>query len=229
MKKISGILLIIIGILFMLDIQGIIHFNFSYYLFSWRSIVFFIAMIQIFRDKHDWGNWLFLYFALLINIPRISHYNFSELLSWTFPLGLILLGIMSMRSKNITLNKKPDIKIYDSDSFPKEYFLKTHYLGIKGKLTNVIISMTFSKIIIDLRDSHVDIMNPPCIQSTAFFTSYTFIVPPIWKIQTKGYQLFSIMKDSRNSSLIKINSDESHNLSLKIMNIFSSIEIQSHE
>ncbi len=213
----------------MLDIQGIIHFNIFHNLFSWKSIVLFIALFQFLRDKQDKGTWLFLYFAFLINIPRVSYWSFSELLTWTFPLGLIFLGILSLGKNDITQSKKFDINSFNIESMPKKYFLKTNYLALKGHLSNLFLSIILSKITIDLRDCQMDILNPPIIQSTSIFSSYTLIISPICKIQTNGYQLFSTLKDTRRSSLIKINSSESHNLSLQIMNIFSYIEIQSHE
>ncbi|MCK5537484.1 MAG: hypothetical protein KAI79_11705 [Bacteroidales bacterium] len=223
-----GIFLILIGGFFMLDSFIFENTIILTYLLSWRSIILMIALFNIYKNIYSLSEWLFLYFALLVNVPRFTHWYMGELFGFTFPIILILYGLL------ILINKGNNGKLYskileiNSDDLQESHILtKKDYL-LKGQLSDKKLSFLFSSVTLDLRELDYHTNQKIVFDNTHIFSKITIMLPIDWIINTNDTQIFSGTKNNiksinRNKS---INIDGCH-LYLRNYNIFSKVEILS--
>ncbi len=108
-----GIVLIILGTLFLLRNLDLIPFNILNYMFSWQGILIIIGSVML-ASRPDKSNGLVLItIGIFFMIPNIWHIPGFQMRTW-WPLILIVLGLVIMAGWNGYQNKA--MKDKDNDS-----------------------------------------------------------------------------------------------------------------
>lgn len=191
-----GIVLILIGGLFLLDNLDIIYFNFPRIIFSFPMILIILgAIIMINSGKKIFGAVIFTFGAFLM-IPRIFpwiHFNASII----FPIIIILLGILIItrrrnhygtskynifhgsKGDNLTADRIDEISIFGGG---EKIINSDNFQG--GNVTSI-----FGGSEIDLTNCKLA-PGENVIDVLAIFGGNTFIVPKDWNVQTDVFPMF---------------------------------------
>jgi predicted membrane protein len=230
-KFILGIILIIIGILFMLDTMNIISISISYYLFSWKTFLIFLGIIFLTNKERKNSGIILITIGILFWLPSIFGFNirFSQVF---WPSLLIVLGfILITRRNGFKFNNKINDE-NDSGKTLDENYLND--LSIFGGSRKVIYSKNFKggTITSVFGSSEINMMNADIgdngcvIDIFTLFGGTTLKVPNDWKIQIDAVSVLGSINDKRNVKPSDFN--PSKLLVIKGMVIFGGTEIKNY-
>jgi predicted membrane protein len=228
-----GIILVLLGGLFLLDNLDLIYFNVPRIIFSFPSILIILGtIIMINSRKKNFGILLFLLGVFLL-IPRIFpwiHYSSSIV----FPIIIILLGVF-------IITRRRDYKT--SQGFNAFHHEKANNLSadrideiaIFGGGEKIVSSENFrgGNVTSIFGGSEIDLTNcklaegENVIEILAIFGGNTFIVPKDWNIRTDVFPLFGGFSNKiyRDPTIVV---DKDKTLLIKGVVIFGGGEIKSY-
>lgn len=211
-RTILGILLVLIGILLFLDNLGIIP-GLPQYLFTWPSLFFLIAIINLISGNRG-GALIFGSVGAFLVLQRNVDIDFQ--VYW--PLILVIIGIailLKRRADNVNAEIGDryfdDINIFGGST--KRF---TSQILDGGKSTNI-----FGGSEIDLRDALP--RDGATLRVFTMFGGCNIIVPAHWNVEVDATSIFGAFEDKRDTSLEK----SEFTLYIKGVTIFGGGEIKS--
>lgn len=104
-KFIFGILLIVIGILWILNNIGYISIEIPDYIFSWQSILILIGLIILINNKDKFGGLLLIAIGTYFLLPDIfPEFTYKKMWEFFIPFLLILFGLSLIFKRNKNKN-----------------------------------------------------------------------------------------------------------------------------
>lgn len=227
-KLLTGILIITLGVLYLLHIQGV---KIPFKIFSWPVILICIGIVIL--VKHDFKK---LAGYILVGIGGVYLLddlpNFSIDTRLVFPIIVILIG-MNIMYKALTRNnsRKDSTIIFDDDKemTSEQYFESNVIFGgaEKSIVTNDFqgakIGSYFGGTELNMMKS--DIKEKAVIEMNTWFGGTSIIVPNDWQVKNDVMTLFGGVEDKRSVELI---TDSNKVLILKGNCIFGGVEIQNY-
>lgn len=189
---IFGIILIVLGGLFLLDNYGIMEFSIPNFVFRWQSILMILGALLIISSQNRSAGIILIVIGFLGYLPQY------------WPVLLILLGLLVIlknnnRAKNFinvdfNINKNSE----DSDNYIND-------VAIFGGSKKVIQSSNFKggKITAIFGGSEIDLYDCTLadgvnyLDIAAIFGGTTLYVPKDWKVEIDLIPIFGGFSDSR--------------------------------
>jgi predicted membrane protein len=191
-----GIILILLGGLFLLDNLDIIYFNVPRIIFSFPALLIIFGIILIINSRRkNFGILLFL-LGIFLLVPRIFpwvHYSSSIV----FPIIIILLGIFIITRKR-NYDSSRGFNAFHHERANNLSADKIDEIAIFGGGEKIISSENFQggNVTSIFGGSEIDLTNCKLapgvnvIEILAIFGGNTFIVPKDWNIRTDVFPLF---------------------------------------
>ena len=104
-RAILGLIVVVVGILFLMDNFNILDFPVRHYILSWKTLLIVIGIAMLASGKKNAGGIVLIGLGIIFWLPSIFEYQFTiKQIFW--PSVLIIIGFV-MLSKVRNLNDKP--------------------------------------------------------------------------------------------------------------------------
>ncbi len=110
-----GIVLIIIGALFLLRNLDLISFNILHYMLTWQGILIIIGAVMLASRPDKSIGLILITIGIFFMFPHIWHIPGFNMRLW-WPVILIVLGLVFMAGRNGYQNKQPEDSGNDSNA-----------------------------------------------------------------------------------------------------------------
>ena len=230
-----GIILILLGGLFLLDNLDLVYIDIPRIIFSFPMLLIILGAIIIINSrKKVFGALLFL-FGLFLMLPRVFpwiHFNASIV----FPIIIILLGIFIItRRRNNYSTTASGVNSFQHNKGHNLNADRIDEISIFGGGEKIIYSENFQggNVTSIFGGSTIDLTNcklaagENVVDVLAIFGGNTFIVPKDWEIRTDVFPLFGGFSNKifRDPSTVV---DQDKVLLIKGIVIFGGGEIKSY-
>jgi len=203
-----GLILILLGALFLLGNLNFIPREIEHYIFSWQGIIIIVGSIIVATKQNKTPGWIMIMVGVFFLVPDILHIpGFRVRTYW--PLILILLGVMFiMRKMNVELfvgkieddlfnksDKDSDIDVLDDLSLFGGGDVVVSSDNFKGGRVTAVFggsSYNFTSSTLSEGQAVIDVF--------AAFGGCTFIVPDDWNVRVEITSLFGGFSDKRSLS-----------------------------
>ena len=220
-----GLAFVFFGALFLLDNLGVIPFDFTHYLFSWKGILIIIGTILLATKPNKSSGLILIAIGGFFLIPDIFHLPYIQ---WSvfWPVILIIIGlvyIMRQRGHNSPIGSAPDGSmdfIDDTNIFGGGEVVVTSQKFKGGKITSIFGGSNYSMINAKLAEGD------NVIDFFAMFGGGTFIVPADWDVNVDVTSIFGGFADKRIPSK-NVSEEKNKQLFIKGIVIFGGGEIKS--
>ena len=213
-----GIILIVIGLLFLLDNLGILFFDLPYFTFHWEYILIGLGIFFLTTDRSKTTGTILIAIGLFSLLPSV------------WPLLLVALGAYILFNKDhhhsFSFEKASDPNVEHTDFIDdvsifggnKKTYTSTNFKG--GKITAIFGGgeINFSSCFLADGKNILDILT--------IFGGYEIRVPDDWKIHNDVISIFGGVSDERHKDPNRVY-DESKILVLKGLTLFGGVEIRS--
>ncbi|WP_420576672.1 LiaF transmembrane domain-containing protein [Ekhidna sp.] len=212
-RAIIGIILVILGAIFLLDNLGY-DIDIPYYLFSWPAIFVVIGIINLLSGNRRSA----LIFFGIATIFYLHYYDVINLRD-VWPVILIIIGLSFIFRKTSVARKVGEV----SDNFIDEVaiFGGTERKFISDNLQGGKITSIFGGSEIDFRGSKAQ--DGAVIEIFCMFGGVELMVPEDWKINMDATAIFGGFSDSRK----KISDTPTATVHIKGFTMFGGGEIKS--
>jgi len=218
-----GIVLLIVGLVYLLDNFNLIHDYIPYYFFSWEMLFIVIGFAMLITGKRS--GFVFLIIGGFFLLPDIIHIPRWYVRNW-WPLILIIIGVYLLVRKGRIGSFRRDSEASDNDSMDDvnifgggdRLISSQNFRG--GKTTSIFggsnINLQNAKLSAD--DNVIDIFT--------LFGGVDFIIPSDWTIKVDVFSIFGGFSDKRGK--VEATSDAPEKtLHLKGFIMFGGGEIKS--
>jgi predicted membrane protein len=208
-KNWLGIILVVLGALFLLDNFGFFWFDISHVIFSWHSILLIIGIVVLINNRNSLAGYILIAIGLIgtlkHTIPYFFNFDFGDL----WPIFLLLFGAWLIFKRNDSSHH--DGKIHLENKFQPEFdqspadFLKIDCIfNTSRRIVNSDsfkggnITCLFGEIKLDLTNAKL----APGINELkvdAIFSGINIRVPQDWKVQLNVTSVFGGFDDKRYS------------------------------
>ncbi len=214
-----GIILIIVGLLFLLDNLGILFFDLPYFTFHWEYILIALGIYFLTTSRSKTAGTILVAIGLFSLLPSL------------WPLLLVALGAYILLKKDHQshnghfeetsgsttehTNFIDDVSIFGGN---KKTYTSTNFEG--GKITAIFGGgeLNLSSCFLAEGKNILDILT--------IFGGYEIRVPEDWKIHNDVVSIFGGVSDERSKDPNRVY-DESRILVLKGLTLFGGVEIKS--
>lgn len=218
-RKLFGLILLLLGVLFTLDILNILDFNLGNIISTWWPLIFVFIGISQFKSGSNTSG---LIFTLIGVIIIVNNLNIFDVNFWTiiFPLLLVSIGLHLLftnkkSSSNSLVNDKKKIQI---DSI----FSGSNQVVSSKDIESLEVFALFGGVQLDMREAGFSPNLKP-IDLTAVFGGIEITVPSNCQVIVKGSPIFGgIENRTQNSNL-----EENYEIILDCTAVFGGIEIKS--
>ncbi len=228
-RNITGIILIVLGSLLLLNTFDIVGFSFSYYIFSWKTLLIAIGLVIINRRENPIMGYLLIGTGVVFWILDLGGFyiSFGRVF---LPLLLILIGILVItrrgrQERHGRSERNPDGSVntdyIDDISILGGGVRRVYSKNFKGGTITAI----FGGSEFDLKNA--EISPEGCVIDVFTMLGGTkLIVPEDWEVKSDALSLFGGFGDKRQT---KPQSTESKKVLLvKGVVLFGGIEIKNY-
>jgi predicted membrane protein len=190
-----GLLLIVIGTLFLLENIGVIPYEVKRYVFSWQGWIIMIGSVFLISRPNQPTGLIMITVGFFFLIPEILDISFDTRLYW--PVILILIGIFFLvrqqRSSSSQASKGESSMDWldDTSVFGGGDVVVTSENFKGGKATYVFGGSTVNLSRAKLSEGKA------VIDIFAMFGGCTFIVPSDWNVRVETTAIFGGFSDNR--------------------------------
>jgi len=220
-----GIILILVGSLFLLDNLNLIPFDIMYNLFRWQTILIVIGLVLLATKPNKGAGLVLLAIGVFFLLPDILHMPYFRFrLFW--PVLLIFLGfmyILRQRGYSGRSSVVPDGSmdyLEDTNVFGGGEVVVTSKNFKGGKVTSIFGGSNYNLTSAKLAEG-INI-----IDFFALFGGGTFVVPSDWNVRVEVTSVFGGFSDKRIPT--KDKKEESKELYLKGFVLFGGGEIKGY-
>ncbi|PIB36840.1 hypothetical protein BFP72_16260 [Reichenbachiella sp. 5M10] len=182
-----GIMLVVIGILFLLDNLQIFSFSVPHYLFTWQMILVVVGVFQL-ATGNQRGGILLITIGLVLWLPDYFDISFRQY----WPVILIALGLsffFKSRTGKIYKENTDSIDHLAILGGTNQSVQSKHFAG--GKITTI-----FGGVELDLRQSSLE-DGKAILDSFTTFGSVKLFIPNDWVVNYEATTVFGGFKDKR--------------------------------
>lgn len=228
-RLVLGAVLIGLGGIFLLNTLNILHFSFSYVIFSWPFVLFVIGLFILINTSKKLLGWILTGVGIFFLIPRVYpqiHYDSGIVL----PIILIVLGtyiIFKKKKSAAEFGSQPPDKEINKD--------KIDDVAIFGGGTKIISSDNFKggNVTAIFGGSEINLINcnlaegDNVIDVLTIFGGTTLIIPKEWNVVVNVTSILGGFsnKSIRNPNLVV---DQSRTLHVKGLAMFGGGEIKTY-
>jgi|GEM_PF-2864833 len=226
-RMMLGWLLVLAGGLFLLETTGWADLMLVDSLLDWRSIALAMAVLFTFANPADRGNWAFLYFSALVNIPRFTDISFTEALKFSFPVLMILYGLMILAGRGRGRNKSGAVRqSVDIASLKREHSLTRQLIEVTGSPRDLELRFLLADVTLDLRGLELDGSGRMLVRCHSLLSSLQIIVNAECPVSSEDLQIFGA---SKQGGLPSQESESEARCSIHFLtyNFFSKVDILS--
>ena len=207
-----GIVLIILGAVFLLRNIDIVPYEIERLIFSWQAILLLVGILILSKSRDNFMGFLFVAIGGVSLGLKFFHYSFRDFFSEFWPVILIVLGLYILWRRKDFSHHSPCCFGDDESELPEsgeDYIDETAVFGgidkrIKshqfkgGKITAI-----FGGVDLDLYDSQLadgeQILDIVCI-----FGGFDIVVPKDWQVIVKPTAIFGGIDDQRRQDAGKV-------------------------
>lgn len=228
-KILTGVLVIIFGVLFLIRTMG---YSLPFNLISWKVLLICIGLVHL--VKHDFkrfGGYVMILIGGVFLINDITDIHISTKFLW--PVLIILLGISILYKNLIGKSKKKGSTVFldEETEISDEEFLESN--AVFGGLNKSIVSKDFKGAKVnsyfggtELNLTKADIVSTATIETNTIFGGTTIIVPSGWEVRSEITTIFGGVEDKR--PIVDIETETGKVLILRGNCVFGGIDIQSY-
>lgn len=219
-KPWGGIVLIIIGVLFLLDNLDIIPYYLPNFLFQWESIFVIIGISMLATGRR--AGLVFLLIGGFFLIPEIFYIPGFYFDDW-WPMILVIIGISVLlrgRHKGAPKPGEVDENFLDEMSV----FGGTKKVVTAQELRGGKLTFVFGGSEINLTNANLA-PGENVIDVFVLFGGTTIVVPPEWKVRIDATAIFGGFSDERNP--VVTDGDDTKELVIKGFIMFGGGDIKS--
>ncbi len=211
-RAILGIILVLIGAIFLLDNFGF-AIDLPWYIFRWPIVFIIIGTINLFSGNPRPA---LLFFGLGI-LFYLNLFNILEIRDF-WPVVLIIVGLTFIfRKKTIIRSSENKEDIFDEVAI----FGGTDKKFISESLKGGKIATVFGGSNIDLRGSKIE--DEATIELFCMFGGVEILVPEDWKVNQNATAIFGGVSDERAN----INADTTTTLNISGFVMFGGVELKN--
>lgn len=235
-RLVLGILLIVLGGLLMAGTFGIIDWNFSYYIFSWKTLLILIGIVLITNKQRKVAGTILIALGVFFWIPYIFDVN-VHLRQVFWPMVLIGIGVLIIsRRGNVPFKHG-----WDKEKWKQNFGGHTDYkddyindLSIFGGGHKSVQSENFKggNLTSVFGGSEINMKNAKispggCVLDVfTVFGGTTLIIPNDWKLQIDAVSILGGFNDKRRVASSEI--DQNKVLVIKGVVMLGGIEVKSY-
>lgn len=212
-RVIIGILLVIIGGIFLLDNLGY-DLNIPWYIFSWPIILVLIGVVNFLTGNVREG-FILLGLGVVFYLDVFDVVNIGQL----WPLILIIIGLSFLFRKRLKISETSSSNEDIMDEVA--IFGGTERIIVSEDFKGGKITSMFGGSKIDLRDSKV--LDEATIDLFCMFGGVEMQVPNDWKVSMNATAVFGGLSDERKS----IHDKPTGQLSIKGFVMFGGVELKN--
>lgn len=235
-RLVIGILLIVLGGLLMASTFGMVDWNLSYYIFSWKTLLILIGIVLITNKQRKVAGTILIVLGITFWIPILFDVNvrFHQVF---WPMILIGIGVLVIsRRGNVPMTHGWDKEKWKQNfgghtDYQDDYINDVSIFGgghksvqsknfKGGNLTSVFGGSEISM-------KNANISSDGCVLDV--FTAFggtTLIVPSDWKVQIDAVSILGGFNDKRRVAASEI--DQNKVLVIKGVVMLGGIEIKSY-
>jgi predicted membrane protein len=223
-----GIILVVLGLMFLMDNFDFPFFHFRPFIFSWSTILLILGIIMVVNHKDHLVGYIFLVFGVIGTfhhaLPYFFDFDFSDL----WPIILLVVGLWMILKRNGSNGKEHrrhfDMHQTTASASSADYIEED---GIFNSIKRVItsenfkggrLSSIFGECKIDLSASKLA-PGENTLEVTNIFGGVTIRVPVNWRIILNTSSVFGGFDDKRFGTFDPQNASEGI-LVIKGSNIF---------
>lgn len=224
---ITGAILILIGLAFLLDHMGVISVDYLWRF--WPMLLVFAGLVNLFScDRRAWGTLLILAGGLLqLNQLGITHFGWAQF----WPMMLIALGLLVIWG---ALDRRNTPVVSSSSGGDPRTTLSEAVVfgGLERRMTSQDfrggeVTAIFGGVELDLTEANIQ-GNEATLALTAIFGGVELRIPPTWQVVFRGSPIFGGIEDKTRTPRV----DDPANPSLKTLVItgaviFGGLEIKN--
>lgn len=221
-----GIVLIVLGGLWILERLEILPDSFAGMIISWQSLLIVIGVVSMINGNRTTG-WVLILIGAFFMIPHMLEIPW-ELRRLTWPILLIALGVLLLLRYNRKSTPVPDLEggpknLNYFDDFVifggREMVINSQSL-VGGKSTAIFGGSEY-----DMRPARLS-ENGAVIDCVSIFGGTGFKLPPDWSVKNEVSTVFGAFTDKRGSTLPDSN-NINKTLIIRGFTLFGGIEIKN--
>ncbi len=201
-----GVLLLVVGGAWLLDVINIIPYQIEYYLFSWKTLLIAIGVYFLGARRNVGAGVIFIALGLLFWIEDLNLFDFFSFNIWSiiWPVIVIIIGIslITRRSGPGTFGGDSSGDGNDSSDIVDDF-------AVFGGRERTVNSQNFrgGKITAMFGGSEIDMRGADLAKGTnvldifVMFGGTQVIVPPDWTVRVEVFSLLGGFGDKRYSDL----------------------------
>lgn len=222
---ITGGILVLVGIAFLLDHLGIISIGNPFRF--WPMLIVLVGLLNFISRHRAWGT-LLMFAGVLLQLHELGKINFGWAQLW--PTALIALGIFVMWS---TLERRKIIASKSTDGDPRTTLNEAVVFGgLERRMTSQDfqggdVTAIFGGVELDMTEANMQ-AKEATLAITAIFGGVEVRVPPNWQVAFRGAPIFGGIEDKTRTARV----EDPANSNLKVLVItgaviFGGLEIKN--
>lgn len=224
---ITGGILVLVGIVFLLDHLGIIYIGNPFRF--WPSIIILVGLLNFIASRRSWGA-LLMFVGIILQLNQLGYTHFGWGQLW--PMMLIALGIFVFWG-SIEWRNKPASSTSGSDVDPRTTLNEAVIFGgLERRMTSQDfqggdVTTIFGGAELDLTEANMQ-AKEATLAITAIFGGVELRVPPNWQVAFRGAPIFGGIEDKTRTA--RVEDPANSNLKLLVITgavIFGGLEIKN--
>ena len=222
---ITGVILVLVGLAFLLDHMGIISIGNPFRF--WPSLIFLVGFLNFISSRRAWGT-LLMFAAVILQLNELGKIHFGWAQLW--PTALIAMGIFVMWR---SLERKKIIASTSTEGDPRTTLNEAVVFGgLERRMTSQDfqggdVTAIFGGVELDLTEASIQ-AKEATLAITAIFGGVELRVPPNWQVAFRGAPIFGGIEDKTRTARVA----DPSNSDLKVLVItgaviFGGLEIKN--
>lgn len=223
---ITGGILVLIGLAFLLDHMGIISIGNPFRF--WPLAIVLVGLLNFISDRRAWGG-LLMFVGVILQLNELGYTHFGWAQLW--PMMLIALGLFVFWGSLEGRRKRTDSTTADSD--PRTTLNEAVVFGgLERRMTSQDfqggdVTTIFGGAELDLTEANMQ-AKEATLAITAIFGGVEIRVPPTWQVAFRGAPIFGGIEDKTRTA--RVEDPANSNLKVLIITgavIFGGLEIKN--
>ena len=196
---ITGGILVLVGLAFLLDHMGIIYIGNPFRF--WPMLIVLVGLLHFFSHRRAWGA-LVVFAGVILQLNELGRIRFGWAQFW--PTALIALGIFVIWS---SLERKKTIASTSTEGDPRTTLNEAVVFGgLERRMTSQDfqggdVTAIFGGVELDLTEAIIQ-AKEATLAITAIFGGVELRVPPNWQVAFRGAPIFGGIEDKTRTARV---------------------------